>query len=55
MKTMEDKLEKYNVDQLGEIPIEREDGTMRIMVCQMGGCAGKEVREIKMSTTEKLI
>ena len=55
MKTMEAKLERYNVDQLGEIPIEREDGTMRIMVCQMGGCAGKEVREIKMSTTEKLI
>jgi hypothetical protein len=27
MKTMEAKLEKYNVDQLGEIPIEREDGT----------------------------
>ena len=43
------------MDQLGEIPIEREDGTMRIMVCQMGGCVGKEVREIKMSTTEKLI
>jgi hypothetical protein len=55
MKTMEAKLEKYNVDQLGEIPIEREDRTMRIMVYQMGGCAGKEVREIKMSTTEKLI
>jgi hypothetical protein len=28
---------------------------MRIMVCQMGGCTGKEVREIKMSTMEKLI
>jgi hypothetical protein len=55
MKAMEDKLKKYNVDQLGEIPMERNDGTMRIMVCQMGGCAGKEVREIKMSTTEKLI
>jgi hypothetical protein len=55
MKTMKAKLAKYNVEQLGEIPIEREDGTMRIMVCQMGGCAGKEVREIKMSTTEKLI
>ncbi len=55
MKAMEAKLEKYNVDQLGEIPIEREDGTMRIMVCQMGGCMDKEVREIKMSTTEKLI
>ena len=47
MKAMEAKLEKYNVDQLGEIPIEREDGTMRIMVCQMGGCTGKEVGEIK--------
>jgi hypothetical protein len=55
MKTLEAKLVRYNVDQLGEIPFEREDGTMRIMVCQMGGCAGKEVREIKMSTTEKLI
>jgi hypothetical protein len=55
MKTMEAKLAKYNVDQLGEIPIEREDRTMRITVCQMGGCAGKEVIEIKMSTTEKLI
>ena len=28
MKTMEAKLTKYNVDQLGGIPIEREDGTM---------------------------
>jgi hypothetical protein len=54
MKTMEAKLAKYNVDQLGEIPIERENGTMKIMVCQMGGCVGKEVREIKMSTTENL-
>ena len=43
------------MDQLGEIPIEREDGTMRIMVCQILGCTGKEVREIKMSTKEKLI
>ena len=28
---------------------------MRSMVCQMGGCASKEIREITMSTTEKLI
>jgi hypothetical protein len=55
MKTMEARLTKHNVDQLGEIPIERGDGTMRIMVCQMGGCAGKKVREKKMSTTKKLI
>ncbi len=52
---MEAKLVKYNVEQLGEIPIKREDGTMQILVCQMGGCAGKEVRQIKMSTTENLM
>ncbi len=55
MKTMKAKLAKYNVDWLGEIPLERADGTMRIMVCQMEGCAGKEVREIKMLHTEQLI
>jgi hypothetical protein len=46
MKAMEAKLAKYNVDRvyrLGEIPLERADRTIRIMVCQMGGCAGKEV------------
>ncbi len=30
MKAMEKKLMKYNVEQLGEMPIEREDGTMRV-------------------------
>ena len=49
---MEAKLTKYNLEQLGEIPIKREDGTMWKLVCQMGGCAGKEVRQIKMSTTD---
>ncbi len=49
---MEAKLAKYNVEQLGEIPIKREDGTMRKLVCQMGGCAGKEVRQKKISTTD---
>ncbi len=52
---MEAKLAKYNVEQLGEIPIRGEDGTMRILVCQMGGYVGKEVRQIKMSITENLI
>ncbi len=55
MKVMEAQLAKYNVEQLGEIPIKREDGTMRILECQMGGCAGKIVQQIKMSTTENLI
>jgi hypothetical protein len=44
MRAMEAKLAKYNAEQLGEIPIKREDGTMWILVCQMRGCAGKEVR-----------
>jgi hypothetical protein len=55
MKAIKVELAKYKVDQLGEIPLEREDGTMRIMVCQMGGCLGKQVREIQMSITEQLI
>ncbi len=37
MKAMEKNFTRYNVEQLGEIPIEREDGTMRVLVCQMGG------------------
>jgi hypothetical protein len=43
MKSMETKLKKYNVTQLGEIPIKSKDGTIQIIVCQMGGCTGKEV------------
>ncbi len=39
------------MEQLGEIPLEQEDGTMRMLVCQMGGCASAEAREFK----EKLI
>jgi hypothetical protein len=36
MKAMEKKLTKYNVEQLGNIPLEREDGTMRVLVSQRG-------------------
>jgi hypothetical protein len=54
-KSMEKKLRRYNVEQLGEIPLELEDGTMRILVCQMGGCASAKAREFKIATTEKLI
>ncbi len=54
-KAMEKKLRRYNVEQLGEMPLDQEDGLMRILVCQMGGCASKEARELKMAATEKLI
>ncbi len=54
-KAMEKKLRKYNVEQLGEMPLEWEDGTMRILVCQMGGCTSAEAREFKIAATEKLI
>ncbi len=55
MKAMEKKLEKYNVEQLSELPIEREDGTMRVLVSQMGDCASMETREIKITATKQLI
>ncbi len=55
MKAMEKKLEKYIVKQLGELPIEREDGTMRVLVNQMGGCACMETREMKIAALERLI
>jgi hypothetical protein len=55
MKAMEKKLTKYNVEQLGEIPTKREDGTMRVLVSQMGGCASMETRQLKIAATEQLI
>jgi hypothetical protein len=54
-KSMEKKLRRYSVEQLREIPLEQEDGTMRILVCQMGGCASAEAREFKIAATKKLI
>jgi hypothetical protein len=35
--------------------MEREDGKMRILVCQMGSCASVEIREMKIAVTERLI
>ena len=55
MKAIAKQLSKYNVERLGELPTEREDGTMRVLVSQMGGCASMETKEIKMVATEKLI
>jgi hypothetical protein len=55
MKAMEKKLAKYNVARLGDIPLERGDSTMRVLVSQMGGCASRETREIKIAATEQLI
>ena len=52
---MEKKLTKCNVEQLGEIPTIREDGTMRVLVSQMGSCASMDTRQIKIAATERLI
>ncbi len=54
-KALKSKVRKYNVPQLGDIKEERDDGNMRILICQMGGCASKEIREIKIAAVEKLI
>ncbi len=50
----EEKTQHYNVEQLGEVPKEREDRTMRIIVCQMGGCTSPETTKIKIAATERL-
>jgi hypothetical protein len=55
VKTMEEKLNKYNMATLGKVPTQRKDGTFRILVCQMVVCSGKEVRELKIAATERLI
>jgi hypothetical protein len=47
LKAMEKKLSKYNMNQLGVLPLKREDGTMRVIVSQMGGCASMETRDRK--------
>ncbi len=55
MKAMEKKLTKTNVEQLRVIPTIMEDGTMRVLVSQMGGCASMETRQLKKTATEWLI
>jgi hypothetical protein len=44
---MEKNSTKYNVEQVGDIQLERDDVTMRVLVSQMGGCASLEMQEIK--------
>ncbi len=55
VKIMEEKLTKYNVSTLGEVPTQRDDGSFWILVFQMGGCSGREVRELKIAATKRLI
>jgi hypothetical protein len=55
MDAMQKKIQCYNIEQLGSIPMERKDGTMRISVCQMGGCASVKDERDKISATERLI
>jgi hypothetical protein len=55
MEAMQRKIQCYNVEQLGRIPPERDNGAMRILVCQMGGCTSAETRDIKVAATERLI
>jgi hypothetical protein len=54
VQTMEAKLNKYNVPVLGDIQTQCEDGAFRILVCQMGGCLGREIREMKIEGDKKI-
>jgi hypothetical protein len=55
MGAMQKKIQCYNIEQLGRIPKERDNGTMRILVCLMGGCTSVKMREIKILAIERLI
>ena len=55
MKAMEKAVQEINVPLLGHTPVQREDGVMRVLACQMGGCASPEVREFKFAAVERLI
>jgi hypothetical protein len=55
LEVLKNKLRKYNMPQLGDILDEQNIRTMIILVCQMRGCASKEVQEIKIAATERLI
>ncbi len=55
MSIMQQKIHRYSIKQLGEIPVAREDSMIRILVCQMGGCTSAEVKKTKISATERLI
>ncbi len=52
VQTMEAKLKNYNVPVLGDIPTQHKDGAFRILVCQMGSCSGREIREMKIGMTD---
>jgi hypothetical protein len=55
LEVLEDELTMHNMPQLGDIPDEWNNGTMSLLVCQMGGCASKEVQEIKIAAMERLM
>jgi hypothetical protein len=55
IRAMQRMIQCYDIKQLGEIPIEREEGSMRIPVCQMGVCTSVKTREIKIASMERLI
>ncbi len=55
VKTMEANLNKYNVTTLGVLPTKCGDGNFWILVCQMGNCFGKDVRELNIAATKRLI
>ena len=55
MKTMEKAVQEIGEPLLEHTPVQRVDGVMRVLACQMGGCASPEVREFKLAVVERLI
>jgi hypothetical protein len=55
MEAMKCAVQEINVPLLEGIPVDRGSGHMRVLVCQMGGCASPKLREFKIAAVEKLM
>ena len=55
IKKLAEKFERYNVPALGDLPVEREDGTFRIMHTQLNSASSKEVRDIKVAECTMMV
>ena len=49
VKRQEEKLERYNISEPGNMPTEKHEDRCRMRYCQLNNASTKEVREVKMS------
>ena len=48
IRRLSERIDKYNTEPVGSMTEARQDGTLRIMFCQMNGAATKAIRDQKI-------